>query len=549
MNLKSNYSDESIIGESTRHHSRYYRGALHTFMAGMVAAGVLVTLSANSSVHAATDTEENSQTTVVSASSSSKAVNQLHSSSVSGIESKNSASFSSLKQSQSSATKIAESNSSSSSSAATTVESTHENDDISNAVNASSQSTITDQSSSRNSTSANSISSSSQATTTTENDSTSQDSSSESAANSSKSNSQVSSANKSNSASVSNKRVLANTNQTPDVWQIGDATRPRVDAVDVSSYQQGMTQNNFNELKKLGVKTVIVKLTEGDYYTNQSASQEITYARNAGLDVMVYHYATFNSEETATNEANYLLKELAALNLVKTTRIFADMENEKTVSDSFSNNLLSFFNVLNSAGYTDHAVYAYLNYQYLNQIINTVGEKKVWLAQYPYSPSAANLLNTQYGAWQNSSTAELTGYSGYLDTSTDYNGLLSYQSVENGFVQQNSNTYYYENNAKVTGQKNINDHWYYFDDKTGARKTGFQYIANQNKTVYYNAAGQMQYGQQKINGYWYLFDDKTGAKKTGFQYIANQNKTVYYNAAGQMQYGQQKINGYWYLFD
>ncbi|MFT8457690.1 MAG: N-acetylmuramoyl-L-alanine amidase, partial [Liquorilactobacillus ghanensis] len=64
-----------------------------------------------------------------------------------------------------------------------------------------------------------------------------------------------------------------------------------------------------------------------------------------------------------------------------------------------------------------------------------------------------------------------------------------------------------------------------------------------------NAAGQMQYGQQKINGYWYLFDNVIGARKTGFQYIANQNKTVYYNAAGQMQYGQQKINGYWYLFD
>lgn len=152
-----------------------------------------------------------------------------------------------------------------------------------------------------------------------------------------------------------------------------------------------MTQANFNELKAKGVKTVIVKVTQGNNYTNPYASQEINYAQNAGLNIMVYHYATFNSTDSAKQEANYLLQELNTLNLAKTTRIFADMEDVGTSSDDVKDNLLNFFNVLNAAGYTDHAAYAYLNYQYLAQVIAAVGKQNIWLAQYPYTPSASNL--------------------------------------------------------------------------------------------------------------------------------------------------------------
>ncbi|WP_435404190.1 glycosyl hydrolase 53 family protein (plasmid) [Lactiplantibacillus plantarum] len=195
-----------------------------------------------------------------------------------------------------------------------------------------------------------------------------------------------------NNSAVTNKKVLAAADTQVDSWKIGDASRPRVDAVDVSSYQDGMTQANFNGLKAKGVKTVIVKVTQG-------------------------------------------------------------------------------------------------------------------------------------------------------------NKLVVYQTANNGFIHQDANVYYYENNTKVTGQKKINNYWYYFDDATGAMVTGFKSIANQNKTVYYNSNGQMQYGQQHLNGHWYLFDNTTGAMQTGFQKIANQHKTVYYANNGQMQYGQQHLNGHWYLFD
>ena len=59
----------------------------------------------------------------------------------------------------------------------------------------------------------------------------------------------------------------------------------------------------------------------------------------------------------------------------------------------------------------------------------------------------------------------------------------------------------------ATGQKNINTHWYLFDNN-GAKQRGFQDLKNygQDKIVYYNQDGWMLYGQQRINGNWYNFD-------------------------------------------
>ena len=58
-------------------------------------------------------------------------------------------------------------------------------------------------------------------------------------------------------------------------------------------------------------------------------------------------------------------------------------------------------------------------------------------------------------------------------------------------------------------KQKINEHWYWFDAKTGAMKTGFQ--KSGNKTYYYGTNGIMRYNKQKINGHWYWFDAKTGA--------------------------------------
>ena len=144
-----------------------------------------------------------------------------------------------------------------------------------------------------------------------------------------------------------------------------------------------------------------------------------------------------------------------------------------------------------------------------------------------------NVLNTETGL-KRLGVADATGIANYLG--------LSKEKVE--WKTVNGKKYCYVNNQRVTGERQIGGHWYYFDGN-GVMQTGFVNLGS--KTVYYNSDGQMLYGEQKINNAWYYFDTITGARITGFYNLPG--KTVYYGSDGQMRYGEQKINNAWYCFD
>ena len=341
---------------------------------------------------------------------------------------------------------------------------------------------------------------------------------------------------------------------TCDVFGIGDGRYTHGDAIDVASYQSGLTLNDYRQLKSKGIRTVIVKISQGTGYLNPAASNQIRNAIQAGLKVAVYHYATFNNSGSGWNEGRHMVDCLRKLGLGPNTLIFADMEDGATLNNQVKNGLNSFWSSLNNAGYRNHAVYVYAGYRYRDAVVSTVGKSRTWLAQYPFTPSRGGYYERQwrnqgYGAWQFASTSRMpwNWWFGNLDLSTDFNGLLTNApstSVSNGWVGNK----YYVNGTAVTGQRQINGKWYLFGSD-GSMKTGLQWVANQNKTCYYASNGQMQYGQQCINGKWYLFDKNTGAMKTGLQWVADQKKTCYYASNGQMHYGKQKIGNYYCYFD
>lgn len=119
---------------------------------------------------------------------------------------------------------------------------------------------------------------------------------------------------------------------------------------------------------------------------------------------------------------------------------------------------------------------------------------------------------------------------------------------ETGFKSIKGKTYYFAPEM-VTGEKKIDNHWYYFA-KTGEMAIGFVTLDDTGNTriVYYNAKGQMQYGEQKINNHWYYFNTADGHEETGFVKLSD-GRTVYYDSQGQMLYGNQKINNKQYLFN
>ncbi|WP_162261089.1 GH25 family lysozyme [Lacticaseibacillus camelliae] len=217
------------------------------------------------------------------------------------------------------------------------------------------------------------------------------------------------------------------TDATVATVQIGSSSIPRVDAVDVSSYQDWMTQADFTKLKRLGVSTVIVKVTEGSSYTNSAAKTQIAYAKAAGLKVDVYDYIRFTSASQAQAEARYTASAMEGLGLSKATLIFADIEENSVPAADLTN----YWSALNAAGYRNHGVYTGGGYAESATAIASVGSAKTWYAQYPDTPSASSLWDTSYGAWQFSSSAQIPGgsTSGMVDVSHDYQGLLKGSST------------------------------------------------------------------------------------------------------------------------
>ena len=118
-----------------------------------------------------------------------------------------------------------------------------------------------------------------------------------------------------------------------------------------------------------------------------------------------------------------------------------------------------------------------------------------------------------------STSSSATNIAGQTSSSTSV--------AQNGLVKENGNTYYYNNNAKVTNEwEQVNNNWYYFGNEGNAQTGWYQSQA----------------------GFWYYFNDETAQAETGWQKI---NNAWYYfdNVNAFAWTNWHLINGSWYFFD
>lgn len=221
-----------------------------------------------------------------------------------------------------------------------------------------------------------------------------------------------------------------------DVITVGDKRNSSSDAVDVASWQSWMKQTDFDKLKQAGVKTIIVKATEGTTYTNPYMKSSLKMARQAGLNVAIYHYSQYRSQEGARAEAKYLVKTLQDAGLGENTLVFNDLEDANTykglTKEQVVANTNAFFDELFKQGYSNMGLYTFVSYPNRAALEEILGKEDTWLAQYPFKPTANNAFeikhrNDGYGAWQFSSSARIQNGSTnqLIDVSKDYNGLLT----------------------------------------------------------------------------------------------------------------------------
>lgn len=123
--------------------------------------------------------------------------------------------------------------------------------------------------------------------------------------------------------------------------------------VDVAIYQR----KSVTRFANAGAKGVIVKGTEGTWYRNPIAVDQVKSAHHNHLYVHMYHFANFgNSVARAKQEAKFALAEAKHLNISKKRYICLDWEasSNNSVINSWSSNtraIMAFMSAIKKAGY------------------------------------------------------------------------------------------------------------------------------------------------------------------------------------------------------
>ncbi|MEK6459142.1 LysM peptidoglycan-binding domain-containing protein [Heyndrickxia faecalis] len=223
---------------------------------------------------------------------------------------------------------------------------------------------------------------------------------------------------------------------------VSHAATPDIDFIDVSHHQgdSGLPYPFYANVKGAGVKGVVVKVSQGNYYVDPAASVNIANAKAAGLQVNAYHYMLAKTTSAAKTEAKWFDKKLKLVGFKKSYGyVTVDVEDNslKSLSKSALTNVVNaFVKEMKALGYTKVDLYtgsAFYNDQ-LNPAALTIS--KPWLARYPLYPETGQptpvWYNGQKGAWQWSSTYKFAGIPGYFDVSEDYAGkYTNVATVEN----------------------------------------------------------------------------------------------------------------------
>ncbi|MBX6361674.1 MAG: hypothetical protein IRZ03_16540 [Acidobacterium ailaaui] len=232
------------------------------------------------------------------------------------------------------------------------------------------------------------------------------------------------------------------------------AQQPNVDFIDVSHHnrEQGLPLAFYQTVKAGGVKAVVVKVSEGEYYVDPAASVNVANARQAGLIVNAYHFARYKSNAAAKAEADWFDKKLKLVGFdkAKDGYVVVDVEDPTLASspDKLTEYTNTFIREMKALGYKRVDLYSG-SYFYNSRLKpKSLDVDKPWLASYPANPvknqPTANFSNGR-GAWQWASDYKFIGMSGYgyFDVNEDYAMKYTKRSTDEvGTIQNVSLTDY-----------------------------------------------------------------------------------------------------------
>ncbi|WP_338078462.1 GH25 family lysozyme [Companilactobacillus crustorum] len=241
---------------------------------------------------------------------------------------------------------------------------------------------------------------------------------------------------------------------------VTNVTAAKTDMVDVSNHNGYMTVSNFQDmLNNYGVKSVVTKISEGTYYHDYTAANNIYTAQQAGLYINGYHFARYTTVEGAIAEANYAAALAKSDGLPVGSVLVTDVESEQ------QNGLSRATNNANNKAFMDQvAKYGYRSdvYTMSSWLGTKMDVSQGWIASYPYNASGKQWYSNHH-SWQWGSTYQFQGSYGNFDVSQNYDNfftggqapLVDPKSTINNNVDVKGNTYKAFTTYNNLGQANV----------------------------------------------------------------------------------------------
>ena len=220
----------------------------------------------------------------------------------------------------------------------------------------------------------------------------------------------------------------------------------KTDMVDVSNHNGYMTTANFQDMRdNYGIKAITTKISEGNYYHDYTAANNIATAQAAGLYINGYHFARYTTVSGAIAEADYAATMAKADGLPVGAVLIADVEAQE------QNGLSRYVNDDNNQAFINEVVkYGYRSavYTMSSWLGNKMDVSSGWIASYPYNASGKNWYSGHH-SWQWGSTYQFQGSYGNFDVSQNYDNfftggqtpLVDSKSTINNDVDVKGNSY------------------------------------------------------------------------------------------------------------
>ena len=231
----------------------------------------------------------------------------------------------------------------------------------------------------------------------------------------------------------------------------------RTDGVDVSNHNGNMTVAEYVSMRNnYGVKEVTAKISEGTYYHDQYAANNIKNVQAAGLYINGYYFCRYTSVKEAKAEAQYAVQMAKQDGLPVNAVLCADIEaSQQRGLGTYTNSLAieAMKQIVESAGYR-FDVYS----------MSSWGDSIIpwkymgWIANYPYNVTVDKY--TKGHAWQWTDKQHFKDSYGGFDASQLYDNYYTGGQDKNAVIS-NADTHHVDtqhatnkpaNNSNMTAE-------------------------------------------------------------------------------------------------